>query len=121
MWIGRFVSITTYSTPAILLRLVYFDFDIVLIALFCAAIRKNSISLLSFPFLSQVQVFSCEISVVCRLKCSNSCFSSHFYFLVIFVLVMFVLSVLFLVAVISLSLHFFMQSCSRCIDASTLS
>ena len=29
--------------------------------LFCAAIRRDSVSLLRFPFLSHVQVFSCEI------------------------------------------------------------
>ena len=34
---------------------------LVLIALFCAAIRRDSVSLLRFPFLSHVQVFSCEM------------------------------------------------------------
>ena len=38
-------------------------------ALFCVAIRKDSISLLRFPFLSHVQVFSCEISLICRFLC----------------------------------------------------
>ena len=33
---------------------------LVLMALFCTAIRRDSLSLLKFPFLSQVQVFSCE-------------------------------------------------------------
>ena len=34
--------------------------------------------------LRPVQVFSCEISLVCHLKCAYSCFSSHFCFLVYF-------------------------------------
>ena len=72
-------------------------------------------------FLKTSLVFSREISLVCRLKCSYSCFSSHFYFLVIFVLLMFVLSVLFLVVAISLPSCFFMPSSSRCINALTLS
>ena len=46
----------------VLLRLIYPRFDmIVLIALSCAAIRRDSVSLLKFPFLSQVQVFWCEM------------------------------------------------------------
>ena len=35
---------------------------LVLIALFCAAIRSDSVSLLRFPFLSHVQVLSCQMS-----------------------------------------------------------
>ena len=31
--------------------------------LFCAAIRRDSVSLLKFPFLSQVQVLSCEMFI----------------------------------------------------------
>ena len=34
---------------------------LVLMALSCAAIRRDSVSLLRFPFLSQVQVFWCEM------------------------------------------------------------
>ena len=63
-------------------------------ALFCAAIRRDSVSLLRFPFLSHVQVFSGEISLVCRLKWTYNNLSSHFRFLVIFALLMFVLFVL---------------------------
>ena len=48
--------------------------------LFCAAIRRVSVFLLRFPFLSDVQVFSCEISFVCRLKCPCSGFSSYYRF-----------------------------------------
>ena len=66
-------------------------------ALFCAAIGRDSVSLLRFPFLSQVQIFWYEISLVCHLKCPYNCFSSHFCFLVIVVLLILVLFVLFLV------------------------
>ena len=44
-------------------------------ALFCVVIRRDLDSLLRFPFLSHV--FSCEMSLVCRLKCQHNCFSSH--------------------------------------------
>ena len=59
-----------------------------------------------FPFLSHIHVFSCEMSLANCLKWPYSFFSSHFCFRDIFVLLMFVLSVLFLVALISLPLHF---------------
>ena len=88
--IDRFVSVITLSTSAILLRLDYFCLDLVLIALFCVAIRRDSVSLLRFLFLSQVQVFSFEISLFWRSKCPFSCFSYHFCFLIIFVLLMLV-------------------------------
>ena len=55
--INPIISITKQPTFAILLRLVNFFFDIVLRALFCAAIRRDSVSLSRFPFLSHVQVF----------------------------------------------------------------
>ena len=61
--------------------------SLVLTVLFYAAIRRDSVSLFRLPFLSHVHVFSREISLVCRLKFSYSCFSSHSCFLVIFVLV----------------------------------
>ena len=35
-------------------------------ALFCAAIRRDSVSLLKFPFLSQVQVFWREMLFISR-------------------------------------------------------
>ena len=47
-------------------------------ALFCVAIRRDSVSLLKFSFRSHVHVFSCRISLVCRLKYPYSCFSSLF-------------------------------------------
>ena len=41
---------------------------LVLMVLFCDAVRRDSVSLLKFPFLNQVQVFSCEMSFISRLK-----------------------------------------------------
>ena len=41
---------------------------LVLMALFCAVIRRDSVSLLRFPFLSHVHIFSFEMSLVSRLK-----------------------------------------------------
>ena len=100
--IDRFVFIAAYSTFTIFFHPVYSRFDIVLITFFCAAIRRDSFSLLRFPFLCHVQVFSCAILLVCLLKYPYSCFSSHFYLLIFFALLMLVLSVLFLVTVICL-------------------
>ena len=88
-------------------------------ALFCAAVRRDSVSPLRFPFFIHVQVFSCEISLICHLKYSYNCFSTHFCFLVILLLII-VWFVSFLVVVISLSLLFFyvvFESSYRCIDA----
>ena len=45
----RVVSIYIWSTSAILLRLVYTCLDIVLMALFCVSIRRESVSLLRYP------------------------------------------------------------------------
>ena len=96
---------------------VYFCFHIVLIVLFCAAIRRDSVSILRFFFLSHDQVFLCDILLVCRLKCPCSCFSYHFCFMAILALLMLVLSILFLITVINLLLQFLMKSSSLCIDA----
>ena len=41
---------------------------LVLTVLFCAAIRRDSVSLLKFPFLGHVQVLSCEMLFISRLK-----------------------------------------------------
>ena len=70
-------------------------------ALFCAAIRRYSVSLLMFPFLSHVQVLSSEMLLISRLKRPESCFPSNFCFLVVVILLSIVLSVSFLMAVIS--------------------
>ena len=48
-------------------------------ALFCAAIRRDSVSLVRFTFHSNVQIFSCEM-FLSRLKRPLSYFSSHFCF-----------------------------------------
>ena len=45
--------------------------------------------MLKFPFLRHVKVFSCEISLVCRLKYPYNCCSSHFCFLVIALIIYF--------------------------------
>ena len=45
-----------------------FSFDIDRMALFCAAIKRDSVSLLSFHFLGLVLVFSCEIFLFCPLN-----------------------------------------------------
>ena len=90
-------------------------------ALFCAVIRRYSVSVLKFSFLNQVKVLSCKMLFISRLKCLYSCFSSHFCFLVIDILFSIVLSILFLMAVISPCSWFPMLCSSRCIDTSTLS
>ena len=41
---------------------------LVLMVLFCAAIMRDSVSLLKFPFLSHLQVFSCEMLFIRHLK-----------------------------------------------------
>ena len=69
-------------------------------ALFCVAIRRDSVFLLKFLFLWYVPVFSCETLSVCRLKYQYFCFSSHFCFLIILQFIM--VSVLFLFTVINL-------------------
>ena len=91
-------------------------------ALSCAAVMRDSVSLLRFPLLSHDQVFTCAISAVCRLKYPYSCFSSHLCFLVFVVfLLVHMLMLLFLAAVISLSLLFCVYSSSAWIVESTQS
>ena len=96
-----------------ILALIWF----LLIALFCAAIRSYSVSLYRFLFFNHVQVFSCVKSLVSRLKRPESCFSSHFYLLVIFTLLTLLASVLFLVLKISLPSHLSIESLYRCVNA----
>ena len=90
-------------------------------ALSCAAIRRDSISLLRLPFLNQVHVFSCDMMFISCLKRLWICFPFHFCFLYIVILLSIVLSVSFLMAVISPHSSFSIKPSSRCIDASTLS
>ena len=72
---------------------------LVLMALSCAAIRRDSISLLRFSLLCQVQAFWCEMLFIRRLKRPYSIFPSHFCFRVV-ILSSVVLSVSFLMIVI---------------------
>ena len=55
---------------------------LVLTALSCAAFRRDCVSLLMLPF-SYVQVFSCEIVLIRRLKRPESRVFFHFCFLVV--------------------------------------
>ena len=104
--IARF---TTQPTIVILLRLIdYVDV-------------RDSISRLWFPFLSHDKVFSDDISLVCCLKYPYNCFSSHFCFRVIVVLLILLLFVLFLFAVIGLFCFFLIKSSNRFIDIQILS
>ena len=74
---------------------------------FCAAIERNSASLLRFHFCRHVYVFSGEILPYRRLKYSYGCFSSPFCFLVfVAILFFFRLSVLLHASLNSLSLLF---------------
>ena len=57
--------------------LILASIKLVLMALFCAAIRRHSYSLLRSSFLCHVRVFSRKISLVCRLKYPYSCFYFH--------------------------------------------
>ena len=79
MWLFNlchYINYTCYS-------FVYSQFllSLVITALFCAAINKNSVSFFRFPLCSHVQVISCAMSLVCCLKYLYSYFSSHFCFL----------------------------------------
>ena len=80
-------------------------------ALFYAAIREYSVSLLRFPFPSHVLVFFWEISQLCRLKYPYCCFSFHFCFLVIAMFSL-VLTMLLLAVVVFESSHWFIHGLS---------
>ena len=107
-----------------ILLIIYFVF----MALFSASMRRHSVPLLRFTFRSHVQIFSYEISLICRLKYPYSCFSSHFSFLVLFCCCCccccfdcLILSALLLVVVIIFSLLFLIYSSCPRIDSSTQS
>ena len=94
---------------------------LVLMALFCAAITRDSVSPIKFPFLSHIHVFSCEMLFISRLKGPLCCFSSHF-FLVVVILLSILSSVSFLVAVISPPFVFsnvVFESLYRCVTLSS--
>ena len=91
--------------------------------LFRVALRRDSASLLRFSFLSHVNFFfPFGVLLFCRLKCPYTCFSLNCCFLVIFVLLILVSSVLFLVAFISLpsrflcSLRIIVSMLRRCLE-----
>ena len=87
-------------------------------ALFRLLIEEIQLTFKRFPFHCHVQVFSCKISTVCRLKYAYSCFSSYFCFLFIVVLCVLMLLLLQLIAVISFYSLFLMYSLS--LHATTL-
>ena len=69
-------------------KLSIFDLILVLIALFCAAIKRDSTSPFTFPLLSHNQVIWTAISLICYLKYPYSCFSlTLFCFLELFIVV----------------------------------
>ena len=76
-WLFHIYYHVTYTSY--FLCLVCFCFGIVFMALFCAAIRWDSASVLRFSFLSHVLIFSCDISLACRLKRLYSSFSSRYF------------------------------------------
>ena len=53
---------------------------LVFMALICAAIRSDSVSIKRFLFLSNIKLLSCQISRVCRLKYPYSWFLTSFIF-----------------------------------------
>ena len=93
-----------------MLRFIYFCFFIVGphgVILCC--FLKGFVSFSRFPFLSDVQIFTCEIWLFYRLKYACRCFSSHFCFLVFDVVLIIQLFVLFMVSQSSLFLLFASQ------------
>ena len=89
-------------------------------ALFCTVIGRDSFSLLRFPFLSHIDVFSCEISLVCCLKYPYRCFSCHFTFLFFFLSVYRRVISIFCIGCNQSSsalFYLFFDSLYRCIDA----
>ena len=72
---------------------------LVLMALLWADNKRDPVSLLRFPFLCHVQVFSCEISLVCRLMCPYSSFLFPIFVFWSFLFCWCLFSLLFLAAV----------------------
>ena len=89
-------------------------------ALCCAALKRDSVSLFVFPLLGHVQAISRPILPVYRLKYSLSCFLRIFLFEIL-LLCVFMLTLLLLATVISFSLLFSLQFSSLLIVASTQS
>ena len=121
MWL-----IVSSVSPYNLLQLFCFDLSLlaltklVLKALLCAAVRRHSVSLSRFPFLSHVQDFSFEVSLVCNLNVITVVFLPIFvsgYFCSIDACVICIVSG----GRYQSSSALFDVVSSRCIDASTLS
>ena len=93
---------------------------LVLMTLCCTAFKRDYFCFLTFPFVNFVHVFSGEICLVSYWKSPYTCYSFLFFcFLIISVLFILELSVLFLMAEISLPLRFSVYSLSlnRCSNA----
>ena len=94
MWV--FVSSLSLHKLHLLFCCVLSIFTLTLLVLmvsFCAAIRRDSVSLLKFPFLSYVQVFSCKIPKQKLLEISIQLFFFPFLFSILVVLLIFIFSV----------------------------
>ena len=64
---------------------------LILKALFCAAIRRHSVSLLRFPFLNHVHVFSCGMSYVSRLSYYYYYYYYYYYLLLEFIIIIIII------------------------------
>ena len=74
-------SLSPHNLHLLFCCVVHSCFDIVFIALFWAAIKRDPVSFLRLPLLRLVLVFSCDILLVCCLKYPYSWgFFSHFVF-----------------------------------------
>ncbi len=82
--------------------------------------RRDSVSFLNYFFRCQVQVLSCEILPVYLFTYLYKSFYSHFCFLVIVIVILFLLPPLTLATLISTSLLFVINFSIRHIDAYTL-
>ena len=84
-WLSMWLMVSSLSLHSLhllfcwvlsILALIWF----VLTALSCAAIRRDSVSLLKFPFLCHIQVLSSEMLFISRLKPPIELFSFPFLF-----------------------------------------
>ena len=76
-WSSRLYHPISYICCFIVLSILVLIW-LVLMTLFSAVVRRNSVSLQKFLFLKHVHIFSCEMSIVRSLTRLWSCFSSHF-------------------------------------------
>ena len=106
--IDGFIIVIAQSAFAILLRLIYPRFNMIgsYGAVLCSHQEGFCFSL-KVSFLSHVQVFSCEMLFISHLKRPWGCFPSHFCFLVFVIQLSIVMPVLFLIAVISPLVFFY--------------